>query len=1046
VVSTFEGWPGLLYTSIDSWKEGYGPKYDARPFVAFFYFIFLIVIAFFMMNIFVGFVIVTFQAQGEEEYVNCELDKNQRQCVEYALKAKPIRRYIPKNPWQYKFWYVVQSVYFEYFMLALILLNTVCLAIQHHGQSEDMTRILNYMNYLFTALFTVEMIFKLIAFKPRNYCRDPWNIFDGIIVIGSLIDVFLALQRKSNLEGMLEGNVGMESNSNTIPKLTFFRLFRVLRLVKLLSRGEGIRTLLWTFLKSFQALPYVGLLIVLLFFIYAVIGMQVFGRVRQEDDSQINRNNNFSTFFHSLLLLFRCATGEAWQEVMLACDTGAGCQCGESNPNCNGPGANCGTSIARVYFFSFYMLCAFLIINLFVAVIMDNFDYLTRDWSILGPHHLDEFKQMWSEYDPEAKGRIKHLNVVKLLRRIQPPLGFGKLCPQRKACRKLVSMNMPLNSDGTVTFNATLFALIRTSLDIKTEGNIDQANEELRTVIKRVWKRTSNKVLDQVVPPAGTDDITVGKFYATYLIQDYFRKFRDRKAAQKEQEEKAKAAGGPNIGGPNHNTKDIVRLQAGLRALQDTGPELKRALSGNVKDDLKVWEDEPEEAEPEHRRHHSIFGNITTALRRNSATPTPTTTSARPLVVEDEKSKERRLSGRFLGQNSMLSKLIHKSNQDVNAVSKSNEQLQNKVEGDSVTPNRPAHLSTLERSASDAGQIPRNHANYDSTAAAAAADDSQVVNANTNNSSSKTRPEHSMNEQQLLQNGYHHKTSNGSFKGDMQLANEDDRAVHHPYTNQRNSVATPNSNLIHTRETSHLISNDSLTNEKPESIRTTAVIHSLNPDKAFYDTSGSNYHKNSDGDIYQNKRQLLPNVSVNLNDYPLQCSASQENLDNIKPPPLNHHLRRKSDSNIDNNRLSSAVSSRPSSTGVGSSASSICNLVQQVLSSEGLDELANDNNFVSDTTNIMAEALDISVENLDTAAQGLQQNNNRSLPSNRGDQVTYTNENNISEEDEARSIVDEERERLISSVEERGFDPHPGIIIGSGAAGGNNSFSRTKRS
>lgn len=56
--------------------------------------------------------------------------------------------------------------------------------------------------------------------------------------------------------------------------INFFRLFRVMRLVKLLSRGDGIRTLLWTFIKSFQALPYVALLIVMLFFIYAVIGMQ----------------------------------------------------------------------------------------------------------------------------------------------------------------------------------------------------------------------------------------------------------------------------------------------------------------------------------------------------------------------------------------------------------------------------------------------------------------------------------------------------------------------------------------------------------------------------------------------------------------------------------------------------------------------------------------------------------------------------------------------------------------------------------------------------
>ncbi|GBL64147.1 Voltage-dependent L-type calcium channel subunit alpha-1C, partial [Araneus ventricosus] len=137
------------------------------------------------------------------------------------------------------------------------------------------------------------------------------------------------------------------------------------------------------------------------------------------------------------------------------------------------------------------------------TVIMDNFDYLTRDWSILGPHHLDEFVRLWSEYDPDAKGRIKHLDVVTLLRKISPPLGFGKLCPHRVACKKLVSMNMPLNSDGTVMFNATLFALVRTSLHIKTEGNIDEANEELRAVIKRIWKRTSDELLDQVVPPAG---------------------------------------------------------------------------------------------------------------------------------------------------------------------------------------------------------------------------------------------------------------------------------------------------------------------------------------------------------------------------------------------------------------------------------------------------------------------------------------------------------------------------------------------------------------
>lgn len=228
---------------------------------------------------------------------------------------------------------------------------------------------------------------------------------------------------------------------------------------------------------------------------------------------------------------------------------------------------------------------------------MDNFDYLTRDWSILGPHHLDEFIRLWSEYDPDAKGRIKHLDVVTLLRKISPPLGFGKLCPHRVACKRLVSMNMPLNSDGTVLFNATLFAVVRTSLKIKTEGNIDDANAELRATIKQIWKRTSPKLLDQVVPPPGNDDeVTVGKFYATFLIQDYFRRFKKRK----EQESRD----------GDLNDCNTVTLQAGLRTLHEAGPELKRAISGNL-DELS--DDNPE---PMHRRNHTLFGSVWSSMRK----------------------------------------------------------------------------------------------------------------------------------------------------------------------------------------------------------------------------------------------------------------------------------------------------------------------------------------------------------------------------------------------------------------------------------------------
>ncbi|XP_036920663.1 voltage-dependent L-type calcium channel subunit alpha-1C isoform X8 [Sturnira hondurensis] len=620
-VSTFEGWPELLYRSIDSHTEDKGPIYNYRVEISIFFIIYIIIIAFFMMNIFVGFVIVTFQEQGEQEYKNCELDKNQRQCVEYALKARPLRRYIPKNQHQYKVWYVVNSTYFEYLMFVLILLNTICLAMQHYGQSCLFKIAMNILNMLFTGLFTVEMILKLIAFKPKHYFCDAWNTFDALIVVGSIVDIAIT---EVNPAEHTQCSPFMNAEENSRISITFFRLFRVMRLVKLLSRGEGIRTLLWTFIKSFQALPYVALLIVMLFFIYAVIGMQVFGKIALNDTTEINRNNNFQTFPQAVLLLFRCATGEAWQDIMLACMPGKKCA-PESEPGNSTEGETpCGSSFAVFYFISFYMLCAFLIINLFVAVIMDNFDYLTRDWSILGPHHLDEFKRIWAEYDPEAKGRIKHLDVVTLLRRIQPPLGFGKLCPHRVACKRLVSMNMPLNSDGTVMFNATLFALVRTALRIKTEGNLEQANEELRAIIKKIWKRTSMKLLDQVVPPAGDDEVTVGKFYATFLIQEYFRKFKKRKEQGL-------------VGKPSQ--RNALSLQAGLRTLHDIGPEIRRAISGDLtaEEDLDKAMKEAVSAASEDdifRRAGGLFGNHVSYYQSDSRSAFPQTfTTQRPLHI-----------------------------------------------------------------------------------------------------------------------------------------------------------------------------------------------------------------------------------------------------------------------------------------------------------------------------------------------------------------------------------------------------------------------------
>jgi len=554
VVATFEGWPGILYVSIDSNTPDLGPKLDYRPHVFFFYFVYLIIIAFFMINIFVGFVIVTFQSEGEASFQDCALDKNQRNCIQFALNAKPVRRYIPKNPFQYRLWSFATSPFCEYTVFTAILLNTTSLAMKFYQQPAAWTDFLDVVNQVFTYFFLVECILKLGAFRFKNYFKDPWNAFDFFIVVGSFVDLAMA-------------NI----NPDNTASIGFLRLFRVARLVKLLNKDEGIRTLLWTFVKSFQALPWVGLLIALIFFIYGVVGMQVFGRIAKDDDTNIHRNNNFQSFTWALLVLFRSATGEAWQEIMLSCISSPETKCDPESDDWD-KAEGCGTNFAYIYFISFFIICAFLVLNLFVAVIMDNFDYLTRDWSILGPHHLGEFVVLWSEYDPDAKGKIKHVDVVTLLRKISPPLGFGKLCPHRVACKRLVSMNMRLNPDGTVNFNATLFALVRTSLNIMTDGNIDESNEELRQQIIKVFKEGVDlPMLDSCCPGPGLleEEVTVGKFYATFLIQDYFRRFKKKKDYDE-----------MGLSLPD----ETMPLQAGLRTLHEAGPELKRAISGDLSD------------------------------------------------------------------------------------------------------------------------------------------------------------------------------------------------------------------------------------------------------------------------------------------------------------------------------------------------------------------------------------------------------------------------------------------------------------------------------
>ncbi|KAI3378496.1 hypothetical protein SNEBB_008584 [Seison nebaliae] len=317
----------------------------------------------------------------------------------------------------------------------------------------------------------------MIAFG-KNFHRDLWNIFDLIIVAASLADV-------------------------------------------LGDKRTTVRMLLWTFLQSLKALPYVCLLMLMFFLIYAIVGMQIFGNIALDDGTMINRHNNFRTIFSSIRLLFRVVTGEGWPYILMGCLPVAPC-----DEKVNGE-KGCGSNFAYIYFTSFIFIMSFMMLNLFVAVIMDNFDYLTRDSSILGSHHLDEYIREWAKFDPEGKGYLHYKKFVDMIQCLMPPLGFGKNCPKRIMYMKLIRMNMPLTRKMKVNFTSSLMALIRESLQIaypKPGEDRNKSDKNLRLTLTRMWPEQTKKRMKFFVPTFSMVEdpnhrrLTVGKIYAGKLI------------------------------------------------------------------------------------------------------------------------------------------------------------------------------------------------------------------------------------------------------------------------------------------------------------------------------------------------------------------------------------------------------------------------------------------------------------------------------------------------------------------------------------------------
>ncbi|CAF4186803.1 unnamed protein product, partial [Rotaria sp. Silwood2] len=200
--------------------------------------------------------------------------------------------------------FFILDAFVDLFITICIILNTFFMALDQPGQSDKMTRILTTGNYVFTSIFTAEAILKIIAKAPAKYFKNGWNVFDAIIVTLSLVELGLA-----NIKG-----------------LSVLRSFRLLRVFKLAKSWPTLNRLMSIIGKTIGALGNLTLVLVIIIFIFAVMGMQLFGpNYATKFDKNMPRWN-FSDFFHAFMIVFRVLCGE-WIESMWTCLECAGWPC-----------------------------------------------------------------------------------------------------------------------------------------------------------------------------------------------------------------------------------------------------------------------------------------------------------------------------------------------------------------------------------------------------------------------------------------------------------------------------------------------------------------------------------------------------------------------------------------------------------------------------------------------------------------------------------------------------------------------------------------------
>ncbi|XP_026837312.1 sodium channel protein para isoform X20 [Drosophila erecta] len=426
-VATFKGWIQIMNDAIDSREVDKQPIRETNIYMYLYFVFFIIFGSFFTLNLFIGVIIDNFNEQKKKAGGSLEMFMTEDQKKYYnAMKKmgskKPLKA-IPRPRWrpQAIVFEIVTDKKFDIIIMLFIGLNMFTMTLDRYDASETYNAVLDYLNAIFVVIFSSECLLKIFALR-YHYFIEPWNLFDVVVVILSIL-------------GLVLSDI-IEKYFVSPTLLRVVRVAKVGRVLRLVKGAKGIRTLLFALAMSLPALFNICLLLFLVMFIFAIFGMSFFMHVKEK--SGINDVYNFKTFGQSMILLFQMSTSAGWDGVLDAIINEEAC---DPPDNDKGYPGNCGSATVGITFLLSYLVISFLIvINMYIAVILENYSQATEDVQEgLTDDDYDMYYEIWQQFDPEGTQYIRYDQLSEFLDVLEPPLQIHK--PNKY---KIISMDIPI--------------------------------------------------------------------------------------------------------------------------------------------------------------------------------------------------------------------------------------------------------------------------------------------------------------------------------------------------------------------------------------------------------------------------------------------------------------------------------------------------------------------------------------------------------------------------------------------------------------------------